>query len=508
MGIGLSIAGGFGNRLSEYMRDKEKFDWENKRAERKFGMTTGQLGVAKAEDIAAQNVSKVNYMLDRDVDPKLLRYVYDQDKVAGIDLLYNTIQGGSASASGEQLNALVNYTKTDAEVDNRPWRDVFLEAGQIYATPKGETTNEQKNNKNFFARMLADPGTSDYDDGQRYGGYTRADQDRIIMASTTTPRGQNSLRINRDKIMPDLSTTDFSRINTQTGSAIKLQQEIVVDNVIRRGKNPTEDERNYDIMLANDDWIGITSIYGDAMLQSLYEAENSFPGGVLNNPAITQGQKAWLRNKYAKEEEQIKDDSSVVKTPVIGGTIDFAAEFEKAKSSFPEGIDLTAPRFNSVADVKAAIKAGTIKSTDAYFVYTPDAGWEPQAKINTANFSPKNVVDQDFLDFAKSIPVTRPEAEERFGVNDYKGLLIGNVKGKFNKFSIPLLKRFTKIVTSTTSGKEYTFNEYDASFKSGEKARAVELGLPYNYKAWDKAEENPDYKVKYNLTPYTYSGDK
>ena len=57
MGIGLSIAGGFGNRLSEYMRDKEKFDWENKRAERKFGMTTGTLGVAKAEDIAAQNVS-------------------------------------------------------------------------------------------------------------------------------------------------------------------------------------------------------------------------------------------------------------------------------------------------------------------------------------------------------------------------------------------------------------------------------------------------------------------
>ena len=310
--------------------------------------------------------------------------------------------------------------------------------------------------------------------------------------------------------MPDLSTTDFSRINTQTLSAIKLQQGIVEDNVILRSKNSTEDRAIYNKMLANDDWIGITSIYGDAMLQSLYEAENSFPGGVLNNPAITQGQKAWLRNKYAKEEEQISDGSSVVNTSVAvtGGTVDFAAAFEEAKVNFPEGTDLTAPKFNSVKDVKAAIKAGTIESTDAYFVYTPDAGWEPQAKINTANFSPKNVADQDFLDFAKSIPVTRPEAEERFGVTDYDGLLIGKVKGKFNKLNIPLLKRFTKIVTSTTSGKEYTFNEYDVAFKSGQKARAVELGLPYNYTAWDKAEENPDYKVKYDLTPYTYSGDK
>jgi len=31
MGIGLSIAGGFGNRLSEFMRDKEKFGWEKNR---------------------------------------------------------------------------------------------------------------------------------------------------------------------------------------------------------------------------------------------------------------------------------------------------------------------------------------------------------------------------------------------------------------------------------------------------------------------------------------------
>tara|TARA_R110000765_G_scaffold168382_1_gene273379 strand:- start:191 stop:1699 length:1509 start_codon:yes stop_codon:yes gene_type:complete len=502
MGIGLSIAGGFGNRLSEYMRDKEKFDWENKRAERKFGMTTGQLGVAKAEDIAAQNVSKVNYMLDREVDPKLLRYVYDQDKVAGIDLLYNTIQGGSASASGEQLNALVNYTKTDAEVDNRPWRDVFLEAGQIYATPKGETTNEQKNNKNFFARMLADPGTSDYDDGQRYGGYTRADQDRIIMASTTTPRGQNSLRINRDKIMPDLSTTDFSRINTQTSSAIKLQQEIVVDNVILRGKNPTEDERNYDIMLANDDWIGITSIYGDAMLQSLYEAENSFPGGVLNNPAITQGQKAWLRNKYAKEEEQISDGSSVVEPPVAitGGTIDFAAEFEKAKSSFPEGTDLTAPRFNSVADVRKATANKTISDLDPYFVYVPGEGWKAQAKIDLANFSQPG--DGDFLKWAKDIPEKRSEATELFGVKEYKGLLQANVS------SIDLIKRVTKIVTSKTTGKEYTFAEYSKAFGIGDKNKADSLGLPRTNRKWDNASEANGYTIKYDLTPYTYSGDK
>jgi len=505
MGIGLSIAGGFGNRLSEYMRDKEKFDWENKQAERKFGMTTGTLGVAKAEDMAAQNVTKVNYMLDRNVDPKLLRYVFDQDKVAGINSLYDTIQGGSASASGEQLNALVDYTKNVAEVDNRPWRDVFLEAGQIYATPKGETTNEQKNNKNFFARMLADPGTSDYDDGKRYGGYTRADQDRIIMASTTTPRGQDSIRINRDKIMPDLSTTDYSRINTQTLSAIELQQDIVKNNVILRGENPTEDERNYDIMLANDDWIGITSIYGDAMLQSLYEAENSFPGGVLNNPAITQGQKAWLRNKFAKEEEQISDGSSVVNTSVTGKVgaaepIDFAAEFEKAKVNFTKGTDLTAPRFNSPAEVREAIAAKTIKPTDAYFVYVPKVGWEAQAMIDIANFSPEDVQDGDFIAWAKSLPEKRSEASE-----DYKGNLQGPFKKSSNKgWYIEKIKERTKVVTSKL-GVKYT---YDMYFKlpslSWTNARAKELGLPFK---WKNAKRD-GFTVTYDLTPYTYSGDK
>jgi len=500
MGIGLSIAGGFGNRLSEFMRDKEKFGWEKKQAERKFGMTTGTLGVAKAEDMAAQNVTKVNYMLDRNVDPKLLRYVFDQDKVAGINSLYDTIQGGSASASGEQLNALVDYTKNVAEVDNRPWRDVFLEAGQIYATPKGEVTNEQKNNKNFFARMLADPGTSDYDDGKRYGGYTRADQDRIIMASTTTPRGQDSIRINRDKIMPDLSTTDYSRINTQTLSAIELQQDIVKNNVILRGENPTEDERNYDIMLANDDWIGITSIYGDAMLQSLYEAENSFPGGVLNNPAITQGQKAWLRNKFAKEEEQISDGSSVVNTSVAGKVgaaepIDFAAEFEEAKSSFPEGTDLTAPRFNSPAEVREAIAAKTIKPTDAYFVYVPKVGWEAQAMIDIANFSPEDVQDGDFIAWAKSLPEKRSEASE-----DYKGNLQGPFKKSSNKgWYIEKIKERTKVVTSKL-GVKYT---YDMYFKlpslSWTNARAKELGLPFK---WKNAERD-GFTVTYDL-----SGDK
>jgi len=497
MGIGLSIAGGFGNRLSEFMRDKEKFGWEKKQAERKFGMTTGTLGVAKAEDMAAQNVDKVNYMLDRNVDPKLLRFVFDQDKVAGINSLYDTIQGGSASASGEQLNALVDYTKNVAEVDNRPWRDVFLEAGQIYATPKGEVTNEQKNNKNFFARMLADPGTSDYDDGKRYGGYTRADQDRIIMASTTTPRGQDSIRINRDKIMPDLSTTDYSRINTQTLSAIELQQDIVKNNVIRRGKNPTEDERNYDIMLANDDWIGITSIYGDAMLQSLYEAENSFPGGVLNNPAITQGQKAWLRNKFAKEEEQISDGSSVVNTSVTGKVgaaepIDFAAEFEKAKSSFPEGTDLTAPRFNSPAELKEAIAAKTISDLDPYFVYVPGEGWKDQAKIDLANFSQPG--NGDFLKWAKDIPEKVSEAKELYGVKDYKGGIV-----QANVDSIAKIKDRTKVVTSKL-GVKYTYDMYfNLPSLSWTNARAKELGLPFK---WKNAERD-GFTVTYDL-----SGDK
>ena len=118
MGIGLQIAGGFGRRLSQYMQEKEKFDWENKRAERKFGMTTGQLGVKKAEEKAGIVVDKVKYLQERGLDNNILRYAFDQEKIAGIDKLYNEVLEGSDQASGEQLNRLVNVSKDYAATDN------------------------------------------------------------------------------------------------------------------------------------------------------------------------------------------------------------------------------------------------------------------------------------------------------------------------------------------------------------------------------------------------------
>ena len=95
MGIGLQIAGGFGKRLSGYMQEKEKYDWENKRAERKFGMTTGTMGVAKAEEKAGVAVGKLKYLQERGLDNNILRFAWDQEKVAGIDKLYNEVQEGT-----------------------------------------------------------------------------------------------------------------------------------------------------------------------------------------------------------------------------------------------------------------------------------------------------------------------------------------------------------------------------------------------------------------------------
>ena len=508
MGIGLQIAGGFGRRLSGYMQEKEKYDWENKRAERKFGMTTGMMGVAKAEEKADATISKVNYLInDRGIDKDILRFAFDQEKVAGINKIYDEVNLGSDQASGKQLNKLFNLAKDYAAVDDRPWSEVVREAYQIYATPENAAkhTQEQKDKKSFWASMLADPSTtSGYDDGQRYSGYTRADQNRIIMSSATTPRGEGTIKIDRSKRIEKLSPTDYYRFDSSTKTLIADQIELAEEK-LKSTSDPAKGaalQQNLSRMQRKDDWVGITSLYGDNILQPLYNAEQQFPGAILNNPAISKGKKDWLRNKFAKEEEEIGDGSSVVKIPVAvtGGTIDFAAEFEKAKSSFPKDTDLTAPRFNSVADLLKATADKTILDTDPYFVYVPGEGWKAQAKIDLANFSQPG--DGDFLKWAKDIPEKRSEATELFGVKEYNGLLQANVN------SIDLIKRVTKIVTSKTTGKEYTFAEYSKAFGIGDKNKADSLGLPRTNRKWDNASEANGYTIKYDLTPYTYSGDK
>ena len=512
MGIGLSIAGGFGNRLSEYMRDKEKFDWENKRAERKFGMTTGQLGVAKANEKAGVSVSKIKYLQERGLDNNILRFAWDQEKVAGIDKLYNEVLEGSDSATGAQLSQLVNVSKDYAAADDRPWTEVVREAMQIYATPENAAkhTQKQKEQKGFWASMLADPSTtSGYDDTQRYGGYTRADQDRIIMASATTPRGEGILKLDRSKRIQELNPTDLYRIDTSTTKLIEDQLDLVKDRILTDSRNigdgtksSTQLGNELKQLQTKDNWIAITQIYGDNILQPLYNAEERFPGSILDNPSVSKGKRDWLENKLAKEAAEENQDGSAT-VPLSEdktGAIDYEAEFDKAKSSFPKGTDLNAPRFNSVADLKKAIANNTFSDLDSYFIYTPDEGWEAQAKIDLANFSRPG--DGDFLKWAKDIPKDRTEGRERFGVTEYKGLLQANVN------NIRLIKRVTKIVTSTTSGKEYTFAEYSKAFGIGQKKEAKRLGLPRTNAGWDDASEANGYKIKYNLTPYTYSGDK
>ena len=509
MGIGLQIAGGFGKRLSEYMEEKEQFDWENKRAERKFGMTTGQLGVKKAEEKAGIVVDKVKYLQERGLDNNILRYAFDQEKIAGIDKLYNEVLEGSDQASGEQLNRLVNVSKDYAATDNRPWTEVVKEAMQIYATPENAAkhTDQQREQKGFWAAMLADPSTtSGYDDTQRYGGYTRADQDRIIMASATTPRGEGLLKIDRTARIKDLSITDFTRIkngtDTNISNEIELTMDLITANASSIGdgsKSSPQLRQDFLNMQRNDDWIGITKLYGDNILQSLYDAESSFPGAILANPNISRGKKSWLKNKLNIEssENNQNNTDSLVKT----SDIDYTEEFEKAKSSFPKGTDLNAPKFNSVAEVQAAIKDKTIKSTDAYFIYTPSGGWEYMNKIDLANFSPKDVNDADFLEWVNALPTSASDAAKELGINNYKGLLQGAFK-KRGGFNIKRIKDVTKIVTAN-DGKEYTYKMWQSLPKNWTKNIAASYGLPFK---WSDAEKT--HEVKYNLSPYTYSGDE
>ena len=511
MGIGLSIAGGFGNRLSEYMRDKEKFDWENKRAERKFGMTTGQLGVAKAEEKAGIAVDKVKYLKSRGLTSLNLRYAFDKQSVGGIDMLYNEVLEGSEKATPEQLNRLMTVSKDFAAVDNRPWEEVFKEAYQIYSTPEKDrlATNEQKEKKGFWASMLADPSTtSGYDDGQRYGGYTRADQDRIIMASTTTPRGSGILKLNTEARVNALDPRDYKSYEVLAKTSFLNKQKLLEksfanlegDVTLSDGTTTLKSvaaQSQYNAWLEAGDWDSITDTYGDSLLSSYLEQEKLEIGSITNNMAVDENLRGWVSRKV-NEPPFDPIEASNTSVAVTGGTtepIDFAAEFEKAKVNFTKGTDLTAPRFNSPAEVREAIAAKTIKPTDAYFVYIPKVGWEAQAMIDIANFSPEDVQDGDFIAWAKSLPEKRSEASE-----DYKGNLQGPFKKSSNKgWYIEKIKERTKVVTSKL-GVKYT---YDTYFKlpslSWTNARAKELGLPFK---WKNAERD-GFTVTYDL-----SGDK
>ena len=362
MGIGLQIAGGFGRRLSQYMQEKEKFDWENKRAERKFGMTTGQLGVKKAEEKAGIVVDKVKYLQERGLDNNILRYAFDQEKIAGIDKLYNEVLEGSDQATGEQLNRLVNVSKDYAATDNRPWTEVVKEAMQIYATPENAAkhTDQQKQQKGFWAAMLADPSTtSGYDDTQRYDGYTRADQDRIIMASATTPRGEGLLKIDRTARIEKMDARDYRALASALEDNYNRKENQLI-NSIRKMPNAAGVEQEFVRNINNEDFWSITAKYGDKILAGYLEQERLAPTSVTNNMAVGEGIREWVKSKTdSKYWDRVLDKSM---QELI------------TDSRFSEAEIKSMPVFDSIIDAKKAKNENKISKGNPILIYDPVAG--------------------------------------------------------------------------------------------------------------------------------------
>jgi len=487
MGIGLQIAGGFGRRLSGYMQEKQKYDWENKRAERKFGMTTGMMGVAKAEEKADATVSKVNYLItDRGIDKDILRFAFDQEKVAGINKIYDEVKLGSDQASGKQLNKLFNLAKDYAAVDDRPWSEVVREAYQIYATPENAAkhTQEQKDKKSFWASMLADPSTtSGYDDGQRYSGYTRADQDRIIMSSATTPRGEGTIKIDRSKRIEKLSPTDYYRFDSSTKTLIADQIELAEEKLKStsdRAKGAALQE-NLISMQREDDWVGITSLYGDNILQPLYNAEQQFPGAILNNPAISKGKKDWLRNKFAKEEDA-KRIANLDFNEIYNSSISSLLE---QYSNFTEEQIEKLPRFNSISLADKAKKKGTIKKGDSFLTYNNKTGKYDLYDFNEYTSSTdlteekKDSSTEDSSDVNVVLTPTDKQFEQWI-----KSSMMRIDKGGFGKklTALEQAKRKAKVLLDNT-GEEITYNHYDRMSKKV----AEKYGLPREWSGWDAA---------------------
>ena len=359
MGIGLQIAGGFGKRLSEYMEEKEQFDWENKRAERKFGMTTGQLGVKKAEEKAGIVVDKVKYLQERGLDNNILRYAFDQEKIAGIDKLYNEVLEGSDQASGEQLNRLVNVSKDYAATDNRPWTEVVKEAMQIYATPENAAkhTDQQREQKGFWAAMLADPSTtSGYDDTQRYGGYTRSDQDRIIMASATTPRGEGLLKIDRTARVEKMDARDYRSLALALEENYSRKENQLI-NSIRKMPNAAGVEQEFVRNINNEDFWSITAKYGNKILGGYLEQERLAPTSVTNNMAVGEGIREWVKSQIDSKYWDKAFERSL-NTLVKG-------------SEYSESDIKSMPKFNSRTDAIIAKNENKITKGNPILIFDP-----------------------------------------------------------------------------------------------------------------------------------------
>ena len=474
MGIGLSIAGGFGNRLSEFMRDKEKFDWENKRAERKFGMTTGQLGVAKAEEKAGIAVDKVKYLKSRGLTSLNLRYAFDKQSVGGIDMLYNEVLQGSEKATPEQLNRLMSVSKDFAAVDNRPWEEVFKEAYQIYATPEKDrlATNEQKEKKNFWSSMLADPSTtSGYDDGQRYGGYTRADQDRIIMSSTTTPRGSGILKLNTEARVNALDSRDYksyealaktSFLNKQTlleNSFANLKGDVTLPDG-RRTLKSVAAQSQYTAWVKAGDWDSITDTYGDSLLSSYLEQERLEIGSITNNMAVDENIRGWVGRKL--------NEPPFDPIEAFNNSIESMLNSVKNKSQFTKIQLENLQRFDSRAAALSAKENGTLREGESFtFLDTT----KKYVLMDAANLKPvfqnkkldgKEVItptDEQFIAFAPSY-VSADNTERQLEVG----------------------RRIAKVLLGSKDI-EYTFSQYNKMSYN----KAERLGLPPTEEGWDAA---------------------
>ena len=502
MGIGLQIAGGFGRRLSGYMQEKEKYDWENKRAERKFGMTTGTMGVAKAEEKAGVAVDKLKYLQERGLDNNILRFAWDQEKVAGIDKLYNEVQEGSAEATGEQLNKLVNLAKDYAATDDRPWSEVVREAMQIYATPENakKATGKQKEQKSFWSAMLADPSsTSGYDDGKRYGGYTRADQDRIIMASATTPRGEGLLKLDRSKRIDEYDFRDYKGL----ALALDVPYKTAEYNLLESFKKMTDatagakEQQRYNKLKKAGKWFDITALYGDEILYPYLEQEQLKPNSVITNTSIDLKIRNWVElhtkdfpsiyNKsipnIMKESDLTEEDiEALPKYPYIEAVI-----ADRSKGKLKEGVD-SFLLYNRATDEYQLIKGNTNTTSTVSSVSDEVIGKEEKDK------EVGKPTDDQFITWAESLPIVRPK--------DYSGPMSKPFENKFSlqkkkgKWNIAKIKEQTKVITSKL-GVEYDWDKWDKRGKlSWSPIKAKNLGLPYR---WGNAEKE-GYTVKYNLS--------
>ena len=453
------IAGGFGQALADDQKEKKAWLRDQKMMNRKYAMTTGTAAIKETQSKRDAVLRKSKYLNDKGIDNNTLMYIFDEGGVAGIDEVYDILQGADPNIKKSHVKGLVDGAKGYALAEGTSFNNVLNNAFGLY---KQNPTPDKVEGQNFWQRMFDDPVDRAFkDDGTPYiDGYTLADIYRI--QGTSTPMGSGSVKLNRRSVPIARTSRDYQTIKNDildltANSLVAAEKTINAKYISGDPDSPFSRKKGIDlkkrlnIAMADQDYSNLPLDIQEDFLRPYLERESLNRGSVTLNPSIPEALKSQVESMLYPTEEN-KEELIKIKQENIETQIEKLTEKEREK--FPE---FDGSKFPILTKSQARKNPPTTQ-----FWLNDGKGnidlVNPKLKIEKTN-SLVTPTDEQFAEFAP----------------DY-------VKGDDPNRFIIAGKRKSKVVLGRNNI-EYTYDQY----KKMTANKAERLGLPRTYSGWDAA---------------------